>query len=179
MKRKYPAGALALLATLMLLPGEAPADAGDQFSMDINISGSVVANGSCTFEKSEYSDVDFGDVTFQHAKAGNKLIGTYQKEIASHITCTGDFDGSTIMTFSNESLPVSYNGHQLLGISYLPDLAIEFSVNGIVQDINSAFTVDMQNPPTLTAELVQIGDGKSLLNNLDISTSVQLILAFN
>jgi hypothetical protein len=188
MNTKYVAATLAMLATLMLLSGEVQAtgikDAGDQFTMNINISGTVIATGSCTFNQEGTNDVDFGDVKYSKTTTGKTLKGSYLKELTSGMTCTGDTEGSAVMTLSAiDQKSVAYNGHKLLTTSVngaaSTDLAIQLQVNGVAQDINSAFTVDMQNPPALAAELIQIGDGSGLVNDADISASGTLTMAFN
>lgn len=188
MNTKYVVATLAMLATLMLLSGEVQAtgikEAGDQFSLNINISGTVISSGSCTFDQQGTSEVDFGDVKYSKTPTGTTLQGSYLKDLTSGMTCTGDTEGGAVMTLSSkDQKSVAYNGHKLLTTSVngaaSTDLAIQLLVNGVAQDINSAFTVDMQNPPKLAGELIQVGDGSGLINDADISASATLTMAFN
>lgn len=187
MKMKYVTVVLALMAPVMLLACEARADSGGlsgtTFSLNINISGTVIASGSCTFDQQGTSEVDFGDVKYINTTTGNTLKGSYLKNLTSGMTCTGDTEGTAVMTLSAmDQKSVAYNGHKLLTTSVngvaSTDLAIQLQVNGVAQDINSAFTVDMENPPVLAAELIQVGDGSGLINDADISASATLTMAF-
>lgn len=158
-----------LIATVTMLLFSAPTmafsgrDAGDQFKMNINISGTVVATGTCTFDNSVLGEIDFGNVTYS-TDIGFKLIGEYRQKLNSAMTCSGDTVGTTTMTFTDQlGNAVDFNGHKLLSISnanhggILQNLGIEFLANGEIQDVGTAFTVDLSNPPQLEANLVQIG----------------------
>ncbi|MEN4978168.1 fimbrial protein [Erwinia billingiae] len=188
MKITQVRGAGMMLAALTLLSGDALAGrlgkAGDQFTLDINISGTVIATGSCTFNQKGTNEVNFGNILFSNTSSGYRLISSYVKELTSGMSCSGDTDGNAVMTLSSiDQSAVSYNGHKLLSTSIngaaSSELAIELQVNGVAQDINTAFAVDMQNPPTLTAELLQTGDGSGLVDNADISANATLTMAFN
>lgn len=156
---------------------------GDQFTMDINISGTVVANGSCTFTNGRESDVNFGDVRYHTTAGGNVLESTYSKTLVSDMTCTGDTAGTATMILSSANQEnVDYEGHKLLGTSVngiaSKDLAIQLVVDDVVQDVNSAFTVDLGKPPKLVAKLLLVGDGGSLTDDTSISSSATLTMAF-
>lgn len=179
-----------LIATLILLCS-APAmalngrgAAGDQFKMNINISGSVVVTGSCTFDSASQSveSVNFGNITY-YSVNGFTLVGEYRQPLNSGMTCTGDTDGSTIMTFSSSAgTVVDFNGKKLLPVALngvnSNNLGIELLVDGKVQDIGTAFDVDMATPPTIEAELVQIGSKDTVSNSAILSAAASLTMAF-
>lgn len=189
MKLVTVSGLLVMLMTLISLPystvqANSIRDTGDKYSMNIKISGTIVANGSCTFNQGGTIDVDFGDVRFKTTTTGNTLEGKYIKELASSMTCTGDTEGTASMLLSSDNQQaVDYEGHKLLGTlvnkTSTPDLAIMLQVNDVVQDINNAFTVNMQNPPVLTVELIQVGSGSTMNNDAEITASATLTMAFN
>lgn len=182
------ANALVLLAALMLQPYESAqakgfhklGDQGDQFSMDINMSGTVVANGSCTFNQGGTVDVDFGDVKYRSTADGDVLDEEYSKVLVSDMTCSGDTEGTSIMTLDGGTY-THYNGHTVLSVKAggkVSDLVIELEVDGAVKDIGSAFTVDLQKPPVLVAKLIKIGND-SLPNDVTLNSSATLTMAFN
>lgn len=155
-----------LIATLTMLLFSAPTmalsgrAAGDQFKMNINISGTVVATGSCTFNHPSRDDLDFGNITYSSI-SGFRLIGEYRITLDGAMSCSGDTDGSTIMTFSDfHGDGLDFNGHKVLSTTNTNNLlGVELLVDGVPQDVGSSFKVDMANPPSLEARLVQVGTG--------------------
>lgn len=183
------ANALVLLAALMLQPYESAqakgvhrlGEQGDQFSMDINMSGTVVANGSCTFNQGGTVDVDFGDVKYHSTADGDVLDEEYSKVLVSDMTCSGDAEGTSIMTLVGQGYVTNYNGHEVLGLyvdTHMSDLVIELEVDGAAQDIGAAFTVDMDKPPVLVAKLIKTRHN-SLSNDATFNGSATLTMAFN
>lgn len=179
-----------LIATLTMLMFSAPTmalsgrAAGDQFKMNINISGTVVATGSCTFNSASQSveSVDFGNITYNSVN-GFALEGEYRQALNSEMTCTGDTEGSAIMTFaSSTGTVVDFNGKKLLPVTLngvnSNNLGIELLVDGKVQDIGAAFDVDMATPPTIEAELVQTGSKDTVSNSAVLSAAASLTMAF-
>lgn len=158
--------------------------AGDQFKMNINISGTVVATGSCTFDSASQSveSVNFGNITYSSAN-GFILEGEYRQALNSDMTCTGDTDASAIMTFaSSTGTVVDFNGKKLLPVALngvnSNNLGIELLVDGQVQDVGAAFDVDMATPPTIEAELVQTGSKDTVSNSAVLSAAASLTMAF-
>lgn len=157
---------------------------GDSFTMNITISGTVVATGACTFNQGGTLTVDFGTLQYSTAGGSNVLKDASPQVLASSMTCTGDTEGSTVMTLSSNSGSVEFQGNKLLPVNYdsggqSKDLAIRLLVNSQIQDVNSAFAVDMKNPPQLVAEVVQTGDGSSFVNGATFSANATLVMAFN
>lgn len=158
--------------------------AGDEITMDINITGTVVATGSCTFSAGSGSTVgvDFGSIRYS-SNGGFLLEGEYRKALNSTMNCTGDTFGTAIMTFaSGSSKTVNFDGNKLLPVTLngntSKNLGIELLVNGVVQNVGAAFNVDMSAPPTLEAELVQIGSSDIVSDGAELTSSATLTMAF-
>lgn len=178
------------LAILLFFGGGAVAeanvlgDSGDEFTMDIHISGTVVAIGACTFTQKGPVAVNFGDVEYSTA-GGAHLNGSYVKTLDSGMTCSGDSAGHAQMKVDTAAgTDITYNGQTLLPVNYTdgttsPSLGIGLTVNGIAQNVGEWFDVDMTRPPALEARLIQVGDGKDFVSGLEFSESATLIMAFN
>lgn len=162
-----------------------PRDTGDQHSMNINISGKVVVNGACTFDQKGTLAVDFSDVKYKTDSSGNTLDGTYIQPLASSMSCSGDSEGKTQMKLDTTTgKVVSYLGVNLLPVmnassSQSDSLGIRLQVNGTSQSAGKWFDVDMKNPPTLKAELVQFGDGSDFIDGSTFTANATLTMAFN
>ncbi|ELY4671738.1 hypothetical protein SM021_002343 [Cronobacter muytjensii] len=177
-------GAMALLlssAPVLALNGRT---AGDQFKMNINISGTVVATGSCTFDSASQSveSVNFGNITYSSIN-GFVLEGEYRQALNSHMTCTGDTAGAVMTFTSSTGKTVDFNGKKLLpvtlnGISS-NNLGIEFIVNGVAKDVGAAFDVDMTTPPTIEVELLQTGASDTVSNSAILNAAASLTIAFH
>lgn len=178
-----------LLALILLLPGivghaKGLRDAGDQFTMNIHISGTVVANGSCTFTQKGPVAVEFGDVEYTTA-GGNLLNGTYVKSLESGMDCSGDVEGKAQMKLDTTTgTDITYNSQKLLPVTYSDgsastSLGIRLLADGVVKNAGEWFDVDLTSPPRLEAELVQTGDGKEFTSGREFSESATLVMAFN
>ena len=167
-----------------LLANVLHANAGEPAKLNLNITGTVVANGSCTFNKGKTLTVDFGDVNFSTVNGSSTLDGTYRKSLSSTMTCTGDSAGKTQLTFKSVAGgTVDFKGQKLLPVSINAadpgeQLGIRLLVDGVEQDTDSAFAVDMLDQPGLQVELVQVGDGSGLINGAPISASATLVMEF-
>ncbi|EGT3573384.1 hypothetical protein QNN88_20185 [Citrobacter sp. ANG330] len=170
---------------LSLMVGGYSAFADDSVNININISGTVVANGACTFNNGDSATVDFSEVDFEPADGGTVLSGSYLETVPATMSCTGDAGGKAQMTFSPVGgVTLDYNGHKLLPVSINDsnpgqELGIRLLVNGLVQDVNAPFAVDMlTQQPAIQAELVLVGQGDGLINGARISASATLIMEF-
>lgn len=156
--------------------------AGDQLAVNIHITGTITADGSCTFANGGNVEVPFGDIRYSTTNGAISLDKTYKQTLDNRLNCTGDVDGNVTLTMGTTTGAVDYQGHKLIPVNMAgnpsADLAIELLVNGQVQDINTPFAIDINTPPTLEAELVQKGDGKGLVNDADIDAAATLTLAF-
>jgi len=185
------AGLLALgLVGLLLNSGPVLAtnqmlrEKGDKLTLNIHITGTVTADGSCTFSKSGGTvEVPFGDIHYTTTDGVVALQGSYTKSLDSTFSCTGDVSGGATLSFNSTTGDTSYQGHKLLPVTVAgkasDDLGIALRVNGQMQDINTPFALDVTAPPTLDAELLQTGNGASLVNNADINAVATLILSFS
>ena len=167
-------------AGMLIVAGAVQAD--DPIRININISGTLVANGSCTFNQGDSVSVDFGDVEFATVEGSTQLKGEYVKPLPSDMDCKGDMSGASLTLKTAGSL-IDYQGHKLLpvnlnGSAASQDLAIRLTVNGEVQDINTSFTFDTVNQPSLQAELVQTGTGAGFSNGAAITASATLVMEF-
>ncbi|MCU6278389.1 hypothetical protein [Enterobacter quasiroggenkampii] len=157
---------LGLIATVTMLLFSAPTmalsgrTAGEQMKMNINISGTVVATGSCTFNSGSGGSLTFApvweNVTYS-IDNGFELIGEYSQVIDSAMTCSGDTNGTAKMMFTDvQGDGVDFNGHKLLSFPGISFLGLEIYVNGVIQDVGTPFNVDMSDPPQLEAKIVQV-----------------------
>ncbi|EOU9537986.1 fimbrial protein [Cronobacter dublinensis] len=174
------------MAALLLMPccmiELALANSGDQYSMNMNISGTITSNGSCKFDQSGAQQVDFGQVRLQATSAtGVQLDGNYQKPIASSYTCSGDSAGLLQMKFvSTSGSYATYQGTKVLGTDK-GIVGIELIVNGSAQTMDSWFTIDQNSPPDLEAKLVQIStdNAQNVVSGDVFTASGSLVMAFN
>lgn len=159
-------------------------DSGDQFTMNIHISGTVVANGTCTFVEKGTVAVDFGDVEYSSG-GDNVLEGSYVKNLESGMDCSGDVDGKAQMKLDTTTgTDITYNNQKLLPVTYSDgskstSLGIRLLADGAVKNVGEWFDVDLTSPPKLEAELVQTGDGKDFTSGREFSESATLVMAFN
>lgn len=177
---------LVLLILLLCAAGMAHAarrDAGAQFKMNINISGSIVVTGKCTFNQGGELLVDFGDIRF--SSTSNELGRTYIEPLVSDMTCSGDTSGTATMKLSSkDGSSQDYNGNKLLNVGIeggvtTTGLGIALKVNGQIQDVNTSFPVEVGQFPTLEAQLVQIDVSKKLITGNRITSSATLLMAFD
>lgn len=156
-------------------------NAGDKYSLNITMSGTVVANGSCKFDTGELT-VDFNDVKLKGTGSNTvALEGDYTQPLTSHFSCTGDTAGLLQMKFTSASGSYeTYNGSQVLGTDK-GIVAIQLLVNGAAQTMNEWFTIDQKAPPTLQAKLVQVSttNSSNVVSGDLFTASGTLTLAFN
>ncbi|MBB1200819.1 fimbrial protein [Enterobacteriaceae bacterium 89] len=156
--------------------------AADPYSLNVNISGTIVSNGSCKFNQGGTLNVDFGQVKLQGSGQNTvELQGTYQQPLTSSFTCTGDTAGLLQMKLSSVSNSYdSYQGKQVLttdkGI-----VGIELLVDGNAQNAGEWFNITPDKPPVLKAQLVQLStdNSKGVVSGNTFSASGTLTMAFN
>lgn len=169
---------------LGLLVSSAAVRASEVIKMDIAISGTVIANGSCSFTQKGPVAVSFGDVEYTTVKS-NVLNGSYIKTLESGMSCSGDVEGKAQMKLDTATgKDITYNGQTLLPVTYTDgtnseSLGIRLLVDGVVKNAGEWFDVNLTSPPVLEAELVQTGDGKEFVSGREFSESATLIMAFN
>ncbi|MBV6819325.1 fimbrial protein [Rahnella sp. PD12R] len=158
-----------------------PGNAGDNDSMDINITGTVVANGSCTFNQGGTLNVDFGEVKLMSSGTNTvELSGNYSKPLVSDFFCEGDTAGLLQMKFTSSSGSYeTYQGAQVLAADK-DVVGIELLVNGAPQNMGEWFTIDQSAAPALKAQLVQLNTSSESIVSGDVfSASGTLTMAFN
>lgn len=173
--------ALMLLVVLCVTPC-ALANKGDKTSTNISMSGTVVVNGSCTFNHDGTVQVDFGEVKLKSTGSDTvQLDGDYVQPLASDFDCTGDSAGLLQMSFTSSSGSYeTYQGTKVLGVDK-GIVGIQLLVNGTAQNMGTWFSVDQNHPPTLQAKLVQVSDtnSKNVTSGEIFTASGTLKLAFN
>lgn len=182
---KPRSNALGVAVAMLLFSSVSPTvwgNPGAKYTMNINIDGTIVANGSCKFNNGGGLTVDFGEVRLK-AGANNSVTmdGNYRKPIVSEFTCSGDSAGLMQMQLSSSGGGYkTYNGVQVMdtdkGI-----VGVELLVNGSAQNMGAWFTVDQDNPPTLEAELVQTSmtNDNNVVSGDTFTASGTLTMAFN
>lgn len=157
-------------------------NAGDVDSMNINITGTVVANGSCTFNQGGTLQVDFGEVKLKGSGTNTvELAGDYSKSLVSDFFCDGDTAGLLQMKFTSTSGSYeTYQGAQVLAADK-NIVGIELLVNGAPQNMGEWFNVDQNAAPALKAQLVQLSttNSESIVSGDVFSASGTLTLGFN
>ncbi|MBF7981214.1 MULTISPECIES: fimbrial protein [Rahnella] len=160
----------------------APGNTGDNDSMDINITGTVVANGSCTFNQGGTLNVDFGEVKLMASGTDTvELSGNYSKPLVSDFFCDGDTEGLLQMKFTSTSGSYeTYQGAQVLAADKA-FIGIELLVNGAPQNMGEWFTIDQNAAPALKAQLVQLNTttSESIVSGDVFTASGTLTMAFN
>ncbi|EPJ9674549.1 TPA: fimbrial protein [Citrobacter freundii] len=171
-------GVLAFLC----LTENAAGNTGNQYTLNINIDGTIVANGSCSFNQGSSVTVDFGEVKLKSTGSNTvTLDGDYQRPLASTFTCTGDMSGLLQMKFTSSSGSyVTYNGTQVLGTDK-GIVGIELLVNGTPQTMGVWFNVAPDAQPTLQVQLVQVSttNSSNVVSGDTFNASGTLMLAFN
>lgn len=173
-------------AAIMLMPVSsvqaALGNTGDKDSMNINITGTVVANGSCTFNQGGTLNVDFGEVKLMSLGTNTvELSGNYSKPLVSDFFCEGDTAGLLQMKFTSTSGSYeTYQGAQVLAADK-DVVGIELLVNGAPQNMGEWFTIDQSAAPALKAQLVQLNtsSSESIVSGDVFSASGTLTMAFN
>lgn len=155
---------------------------GNTASVNVNISGQLVANGSCTFNEGGAIQVNFGTVKLQGTGSSTvELDGNYLQPLTSTFTCTGDSGGLLQMKFTSATGSYeTYSGIKVLGTDK-GIVGIQLLVDGAAQEMGKWFDIDQAHPPVLQVKLVQVStDNKSNVVSGDVFTaSGTLTMAFN
>ncbi|HEM8838474.1 TPA: fimbrial protein [Klebsiella aerogenes] len=162
--------ALAMAGTLLISVPLAQAATRDTSNVNINISGTIVANASCNILASRPISVEFGDVYINDIDAGG-----YRKSIDYDVVCSGDAQGKTIqLRFVGGG--ASFDGSLLK--TDAPGLGIKILRNGAQMTLNQWYDLDWTSPPTLEGVVVK-QSGASLNNGQEFSASGSLVVGYN
>lgn len=174
----------ASLIILSIFKNASPAYAAEVSSVDLNITGTIVANTTCTFSAGDSVEVKFGNVEFESVGDRKLIKGDYRQTLNANMTCK-DYAGQALqMTLKSvDGNIIQYQGHSILPAtvnnkSAGDDLAIRLLVDDQVKDFNSSFAVDVEAQPNIEVELVQTGDGASFFNGANITAGAVLLLEF-
>ena len=169
-----------MLLTFMVSSGSGNANTNDQYSLNINLSGTVVANGYCTFNQGGELNVSFGEVKLKSTGAGTALLdGNYFRQLTSDFSCNGDTAGLLQMEFTSASGSYQiYNGINVLETNQNV-VGIQLLVNGMPQTMGSWFNIDQKNPPSLQVQLIQLTTATNVVSGDEFTASGTLTMAFN
>ncbi|NDO83184.1 MrfF [Citrobacter sp. NCU1] len=158
------------------------ADTGNQYKLNISVTGTVVANGSCTFNQGGTLNVNFGTVQLKDTGNGTiQLDGDYLKPLTSDFYCTGDTKGLLQMRFTSASGSYeTYNGSQVLATDK-GIIAIELLKDSVPSSMGEWFNVDSNSQPKLEAQIVQVSNNNTsnVTSGTTFSASGTLTMAFN
>lgn len=157
--------------------------------LTINITGKVVATGTCLFVDSE-QNINFGNVQFSSTlkPSSNVLFGTYRKALKSSMNCSGDTAGSAQMKLEpSDGQSFTYEGTKVIQTAIDTNPAAENSglyvqllLDGNPQDVGEWFNVSTLDLPKLEVELVHMpGSNDVWVSGSNISASATLVMAFN
>ncbi|WP_261151438.1 fimbrial protein [Serratia quinivorans] len=159
----------ALVLLSLLLSGAALAQM-DDTTVNVKISGTVVANGSCTFTNSAPVAVEFGDVIINDIKDS-----AYKQSLPYTLVCKGDPGGKAIqMKLSGTA--ADFDGTLLK--TDAKGLGISLQQGSTAIKPNTWFDIDPAAPPKFAAVLVKQKDA-SFVNGQAFNGSATLIVGFN
>lgn len=162
--------ARALLLTTLLLSGTALAKMDHDVDVNVKISGTVVANGSCTFTNTMPVAVEFGDVIINDIKDS-----AYTQSLPYTLMCKGDPGGKAIqMKLSGTA--ADFDGTLLK--TDAKGLGISLQQGSTAIKPNTWFDIDPAAPPKFAAVLVKQKDA-SFVNGQAFNGSATLIVGFN
>lgn len=158
---------LALMS--LLLSGTALAKMDDS-TVNVKISGTVVANGSCTFTGTSPIAVEFGDVIINDIKDK-----AYKQSLPYTLSCKGDPGGKAIQ-MKLTGTAATFDGTLLK--TDAPGLGLSLQKDGTVMTLNQWFDIDPASPPKFDAMLVKQKDA-SFRNGQAFNGAATLIVGFN
>lgn len=163
-------GRQAVLVLLSLLLSGAALAQMDDSTVNVKISGTVVANGSCTFTNSAPVAVEFGDVIINDIKDS-----AYKQSLPYTLVCKGDPGGKAIqMKLSGTA--ADFDGTLLK--TDAKGLGISLQQGSTAIKPNTWFDIDPAAPPKFAAVLVK-QKGASFVNGQAFNGSATLIVGFN
>ncbi|TFZ49510.1 hypothetical protein E5C26_15855 [Serratia proteamaculans] len=159
----------ALALASLLLSGTALAKM-DDTTINVKISGTVVANGSCTFTGTGPIAVEFGDVFINDIKDS-----AYKQRLPYTLVCKGDPGGKAIQ-MKLTGTAADFDGTLLK--TDAKGLGISLQNGGTALALNQWVDVDPAAPPKFDAVLVKQKDA-DFQNGQAFNGSATLIVGFN
>ncbi|WP_345827704.1 fimbrial protein [Pantoea sp. BRR-3P] len=134
MKKWMVALAIALFGSSAAIGGELP-------TFPFTVSGTIIA-APCKINKDQLVTVEFGDVAIQ-AIDGVR----YEQDVPTSISCESTFTGDLSLSIKAESAGFGSNA----AATDNSDLAIQFTRNGEVVQLNQLNDINWRNPLNLKA----------------------------
>ncbi|WP_050861866.1 fimbrial protein [Enterobacter kobei] len=149
-------------------------------TMDINIYGNVVSNGSCTFNNNGPLTIDFGTVLVSDNSSSAVINGDYVQDIASNFTCTGDTSGLLQLKFSsNTGTYVTTDAANDTMTTSKSGVGIQLLWNGVPQSMNVWVSISTTSQPVIQARLRQTGSVSNIASGDTFTAAGTLLMAFN
>ncbi|OKB66622.1 hypothetical protein BHU62_11970 [Serratia marcescens] len=142
----------------------------DTTNVKINITGTVVANGRCTFAGGNPITVEYGDV-FISDIAGDR----YRQPLNYGVSCSGDAGGKTIQ-LQLAGIGADFDG-TLLGTN-AKGLGIKLLRDNSQMEPGKWYDLNPSSPPKLEGVLVK-QSGADFSNGQEFSASATLKVAYN
>lgn len=142
----------------------------DDATINVKISGTVVANGSCTFTGTDPIAVEFGDVIINDIKDK-----AYKQSLPYTLSCKGDPGGKAIQ-MKLTGTAADFDGTLLK--TDAKGLGLSLQKNDKAMALNQWVDIDPASPPKFDAVLVKQKDA-SFQNGQAFNGSATLIVGFN
>ncbi|CAI0968592.1 fimbrial protein [Serratia proteamaculans] len=153
----------------LLLSGIALAKMDDS-TVNVKISGTVVANGSCTFTGTDPIAVEFGDVIINDIKDK-----AYKQNLPYTLVCKGDPGGKAIQ-MKLTGTAADFDGTLLK--TDAKGLGLSLQKDDTAMALNQWVDIDPASPPKFAAVLVKQKDA-SFQNGQAFNGAATLIVGFN
>lgn len=162
-------GKLLAVVGSLLLPGPAFTTM-DPTTIAISVSGTVVANGHCSFGSDKSVAVNFGDVFVSEIAAG-----IYRQPVDYSLFCNGDDGGKSIqiqLTGTGAIFDSTVLSTDAIG------LGIKMLRNNDQMELGRWYDVDPALPPKIESLLV-MEKNATFANGQDFSATATMKVAFN
>ncbi len=169
LRRRGPQTMQVLALASLLLSGTALAKMDDS-TVNVKISGTVVAKGSCTFIGTRPIAVEFGDVFIKDIKDG-----AYKQSLPYTLDCHGDPEGKSIQ-MKLTGTAADFDGTLLK--TDAKGLGLRLQKDGKTLTLNQWIDIDPAAPPKFDAVLVK-GKDASFQNGQAFNGAATLIVGFN
>lgn len=159
-----------LIAACSLLLAAPAFTAMDPTTIAISASGTVVANGRCSFSSNKSVTVNFGDVFVSEIASG-----IYRQPLNYSLSCSGDDGGKSIQI---QFVGTAANFDSTVLSTDATGLGIRLLLNNTRMELGRWYDVDPALPPKIESLLVMEKDA-TFANGQDFSATATLKVAFN